>query len=168
MPSLTVFDQLALHRFLADLPTGWLHRLAVHGRPVMWPAARRVCREDGRAERFWLVESGAVALDFHVPGRGDVVIERIGTGDVLGWSWLIEPYRWSLGAVTTDDCRAIEFDAPGVRALIAEEPDLGRELTARFLTVMAHRLQTARGRLVELYAYPADPARTSGSLSQDQ
>jgi CRP/FNR family transcriptional regulator, cyclic AMP receptor protein len=155
MTALTVFDHLALHPFLADLTSDWLHRLAARGRAVMWPATRRVFREDAPADRFWLLCSGTVALDFHVPGRGDVVIERVGDGGVIGWSWLIEPHRWTLGAVAAEDCRAIEFDARGVRNLLAEHPDLGREVTARFLEVMADRLQASRRRLIELYAYPA-------------
>jgi CRP/FNR family transcriptional regulator, cyclic AMP receptor protein len=154
MATLTVFDHLALHPFLGDLPSPWLYRLSAHGRPVMWPATRRVFREDAPAENFWLLCSGAVVLDFHVPGRGDVVIERIGADGVLGWSWLIEPRRWTLGAVAAEDCRAIEFGARGVRNLLAEDPDLGREVTSRFVEVMAARLQAARHRLVELYAYP--------------
>ncbi|WP_433732447.1 hypothetical protein ACQP2Y_23335 [Actinoplanes sp. CA-051413] len=36
-----------------------------------------------------------VALDFHVPGRGDIVIERVGAGGVVGWSWLLPPYPWT-------------------------------------------------------------------------
>jgi len=159
MPSLTVFDLLALHGFVADLPAEQLRRLAAHGRPVFHASGTRLMREDTPANRFWLVHTGTVALDFHVPGRGDIVIERIGSGAVLGWSWLLAPYRWRFGAVVVEDIRAVEFDAAGVRALIAEDCELGRDLTTRFLAVMAERLQAARHRLIELYAYPSDAAR---------
>ena len=155
MAPLTVFDQIALHPFLNDLPSGWLQRLAVHGHVVLRHPGYRLFIEDAPARHFWLVRSGLVALDFHVPGRGDIVIERIGGDGVVGWSWMLPPYRWSLGAVVADECRAIEFDAAGVRQLIAEDPDLGRELTTRFLAVTAERLRAARHRLVDLYAYPA-------------
>ena len=156
MAALTVFDQIAMHPFLADLPTGWLLRLLPHARMVLRHPGHRLFCEDGPANNFWLVRSGAVALDFHVPGRGDIVIEQVGPDAVVGWSWLVPPYRWSLGAVVADECRAVQFDAAGVRAVIAEDPDLGRELTARFLQVMAERLGAARRRLAELYAYPSD------------
>jgi len=158
MPSLTTFDLLAVHGFVADLPVDWLRRLAVHGRPVFHATGTRLFREDGPADRFWLVHTGSVAIDFHVPGRGNVVIERLGPGAAIGWSWLLEPHHWRFGAVVAHDVRAVEFDAARVRALIAEDPDLGRELTARFLAVVTTRLQAARHRLVELYAYPSDPA----------
>lgn len=154
MAPLTVFDLLALHDFVGDLPAGWLGRLAAHGRPVFYATGRRLFREDAPADRFWLVHSGLVAVDLHVPGRGDVVVERVGPGAVLGWSWLLEPHRWRFGAVVAEDVRAVEFTAARVRALIAEDPELGRELTARFLAVVADRLEAARHRVVELYAYP--------------
>jgi CRP-like cAMP-binding protein len=158
MPSLSVFDLLTLHEFGAGLPAGWLHRLARHARPVYRGTGHRLCREDQPAERFWLVHTGNVAVDLYVPGRGDVVIERLGAGSVLGWSWLLPPHRWRFGAMVADHLRALEFEAAPVRALMAEDADLGRELNARFLAVVAGRLQAARHRLADLYAYPADAA----------
>src|SRR3954452_7642124 len=103
MAPLSVFDQLVLHPLARDLPLGRLRRLAVHGRPVLRHTGYRLFREDGPADRFWLLRSGVVALDFSVPGRGDVVIERVGADGVVGWSWLIPPYRWTLGAVVAQD-----------------------------------------------------------------
>lgn len=117
-------------------------------------SGQRLFREHGPADRFWLVHSGTVAIDLHVPGRGDVVLEELGPGTVVGWSWLLAPYLWRFGAVVADDIRAVEFDAAPIRALIAEDVELGRELDARFLSVLADRLRAARRRLVELYAYP--------------
>jgi CRP/FNR family cyclic AMP-dependent transcriptional regulator len=154
MAALSVYDQLVVHPFLAGLSRDQLECLARHGRPVMRHTGYRLFREGGPADRFWLLRAGVVALDFHVPGRGDIVIERVGAGNVVGWSWLLPPNGWTLGAVVAEDCRAIEFDVAGVRREIAAEPELGRELTARFLTVMGSRLQAARHRLAELYAYP--------------
>lgn len=154
MPSLSVFDLLAVHDFVADLPAEWITRLAATGHPVYYGAGHRLFREDGSADRFWLLHNGTVAIDFYVPGRGDIVIDRVGPRTLIGWSWLTVPYRWQFGAVVADDIRAVEFDAAAVRNLIEDDPDLGRELTTRILRVTAERLQKARHRLVELYAYP--------------
>ncbi|GIF02190.1 hypothetical protein Ari01nite_96540 [Paractinoplanes rishiriensis] len=145
-----------MHPLTGDLPAGWLRRLAPHARPVYRRAGHRLTRQDTPAEQFWLLHSGTVVIDLHVPGRGDVVLEELGAGTTVGWSWLVAPYRWQFGAVVTDDIRALEFNAAGIRALIAENDELGRELSARFLSVVADRLRTARHRLVGLYAYPAD------------
>ena len=92
MAPLTVFDQIALHPFLNDLPSGWLRRLAVHGHMVIRHPGYRLFTEDAPADRFWLLRSGSISLEFHVPGRGDIVVERIGGDGVVGWSWLLPPY----------------------------------------------------------------------------
>jgi CRP/FNR family cyclic AMP-dependent transcriptional regulator len=154
MTSMSVFDQLAMHAFIADFPAVWLRRMAMAGRPVHLPAGRRLFREDAAADRFWLLCGGVVTVDLHVPGRGDIVVERIGPETVLGWSWSRPPYRWRFGAVVAEDARAVEFDATRVRALMADDAVLGRELDARLLDVAAERLQAARHRLVEFLRLP--------------
>jgi CRP/FNR family transcriptional regulator, cyclic AMP receptor protein len=154
MTSLSVFDLLAMHDVLADLPATWLHRLADAGHPVYRRSGDRLFREDTVADRFWLLHAGAVVIDFHVPGRGDIVVDRAGPGALVGCSWLRTPYRWRFGAVVAEDIRAVEFNAKRVRELMAEDALLGRELTTRVFDVVAERLHAARHRLVELYAYP--------------
>ncbi|MET8148592.1 Crp/Fnr family transcriptional regulator [Actinoplanes sp. NPDC049668] len=154
MPSLSVFDLLTLHDFVADLPAERLHRLAAAGRPVFRATGHRLCHQDTPADRFWLVHSGTVAVDLHVPGRGHIVVEHVAAGTVVGWSWARAPYLWRFGAVVAEDIRAVEMDAVRVRAMIAEDAELGRELNARLLDTVSDRLQAARHRLVELYAYP--------------
>ncbi|MCU7729513.1 cyclic nucleotide-binding domain-containing protein [Actinoplanes sp. KI2] len=153
---LSVFDLLVMHPFVADLPAGWLHRIALHARPVHHVSGFRLFREDTPADRLWLVHSGDVAIDMCVPGRGDIVVEHLGAGSVVGWSWLLPPHRYRFGAKVADDIRAVEVDAAHVRSLIAEDAELGRELESRLLAVVADRLLAARNRLVELYVFPGD------------
>ncbi|HEY6592566.1 MAG TPA: hypothetical protein VI011_00460, partial [Asanoa sp.] len=71
-----------------------------------------------------------------MPGRGDVVVETVEAGSVLGWSWLFPPHRWNFGAVVAEQLHAVEFSAEGTRRLIADDPELGRELTMRFMNVV--------------------------------
>ena len=151
----TTRDLVSTHPFLEGLPEPWLARLSYQARRSVHNAGSRLFSEGGRAQRFWLIRDGDVAIDFHVPGRGEVVIEHIGAGTVLGWSWMIKPYQWHFGAVAAQQTLAIEFDAAGVQRLCDQEPALGYELTRRFAEVLVDRLQAARLRLVDLYGYPA-------------
>ncbi|GAA4965533.1 Crp/Fnr family transcriptional regulator [Actinoplanes utahensis] len=148
---------MSTHDFTAGLPADITGRLADHGRPVFRASRTRLFAAGSPADRFWLINTGRVALDLPVRGRGDIVIERLGPGSVVGWSWLLPPYRWRFGAVVTEDVRGVEFDARAVRALIAADPAVGRDLNARFLAILADRLQAARNRLAELYSYPDVP-----------
>ena len=143
---------LADQPFLRGMSQEHLSKLAEVATVVMIPARYRVFEDGGNATRFWLIRSGRVALDFHIPGRGLVVVETLGMGDVLGWSWLFPPYRWVFGAMALAPAEAFQFDGPAVRARLDAEPVLGYELTRRFVAVVANRLQATRFRLLDLDA----------------
>lgn len=145
---------LARHPFLRGLSDEHSASLAGVARRVHVPAKQRLFEEGDVADRFWLIDGGPVSLDTLVSGRGHLVVETLGMGDVLGWSWLFPPYRWRFGAVTRGRMDAVELDGRALRQMCAEDKTLGYDLTNRFLAVVLHRLQSARLRLIETYAFP--------------
>jgi CRP-like cAMP-binding protein len=147
---------LAGHQFTRGMTEDHLALLAGAARHVRLPARHRLFDEGGTADRLWLMQAGRVALDMHVPGRGPVVIETLGMGDVIGWSWLYPPFQWQLGAVAMQPVQAFELDGRAVREMCAADPGFGYELTRRLLAVVTHRLQATRTRLLDLNAAPAD------------
>ena len=146
---------LAAHPFLRGMSADHLGVLAEAARDVKFPARYRLFEDGGSASRFWLLQCGHVALDLDIPGEGPVVIEAIGMGELLGWSWLFPPYKWAFGAVTVTAVEAFEFDAPKVRELCAADPELGYEFNQRVTRVLAKRLQSTRIRLIARSGYPA-------------
>ena len=139
---------LAAHPFLHGMSGEQLGTLAQAATAVSYPAGHRLFEDGGHATRFWLIQSGQVRLDVHVPGQGRMKIDTIGLGELLGWSWLFPPYRWAFGAVAATTVQAFEFDGPAVRACYAADPVLGYELFQRLARVLAHRLQATRIRLI--------------------
>jgi CRP/FNR family transcriptional regulator, cyclic AMP receptor protein len=139
---------LAAHPFLRGMSADHLDVLAEAARDVKFPARYRLFEDGGSATRFWLIQCGHVSLDLDIPGEGPVVIETIGMGELLGWSWLFPPYGWAFGAVTITAVEAFEFDAPMVRERCATEPALGYEFNQRVTRVLAKRLQATRIRLL--------------------
>jgi CRP/FNR family transcriptional regulator, cyclic AMP receptor protein len=150
----TTYDLLAAHPFLSGLTHHQLTLLSAWGNRSVFHGGARVFPEGGRATRFWLIRSGQVRLGTHLPGRGEVVVETLGPGTVLGWSWLFEPYRWHFGAVAVEETLTVEMDGAGVRRLCEQDPALGYELTRRFMAVVVDRLQATRMRLLDLYGTP--------------
>ncbi|GCD95836.1 cyclic nucleotide-binding domain-containing protein [Embleya hyalina] len=142
------------HGFLGALAPGHRDRLLTFAREACFPAETRVFEEAGAADRFWLIRSGLVALDIHVPGRRAAVVETLGEGDLLGWSWMFEPYRWHLGARCHAAVTAYEFDAEPVRLACAEDPAFGLAVTRCVAEVIARRLKATRTRLLDLYGFP--------------
>jgi CRP/FNR family transcriptional regulator, cyclic AMP receptor protein len=146
----TTSELMAAHPFLDGMTADQLDRLAPWAHRQVFRAGARVFSEGGKADRFWLIREGRVALDTQVPD-GEVVVDTLGPGSVLGWSWLFPPYRWHLGATALEQTLTIAFDAAGVRELCAEDPRIGHDLYRRFIEVVVNRLQATRGRLLELY-----------------
>ena len=142
---------LATHPFLHGMTREQLAVLAGAASEVMFPAGHRLFEDGGNADHFWLIESGHVTLDLHVPGQGRMKIDTIGMGEVLGWSWLFPPYRWAFGAVAASPVEAFEFDGRAVRARCESDPALGYELTKRFAMVLIQRLEATRMQLLDLY-----------------
>ncbi|MCQ4084794.1 cyclic nucleotide-binding domain-containing protein [Streptomyces sp. RB6PN25] len=151
------------HGFLGALSPGHRERLLSFSRETSFPAGTRIFDEDGPADRFWILRCGHVALDVHDPGRGAVVVETLGEGELLGWSWLFEPHRWHLGATTRDLVEAYEFDARQMRAAITEDPAFGLAVTQCVASVaIGRRLRACRIRLLDLYGPPGTGAATHG------
>ncbi|MGW5782323.1 cyclic nucleotide-binding domain-containing protein [Streptomyces sp. NPDC003863] len=124
-------------------------QLLERSRPVRFPAGTHIFHERQHADRFWIIESGRVDLDMHVPGRRNAVVETLTSGSLLGCSWMIPPYHWRLGATATTDVHALEFDAPLVRELCAKDLSVGEAVFACVAATMARRLLSARSRLME-------------------
>ncbi|MEU0184970.1 cyclic nucleotide-binding domain-containing protein [Streptomyces sp. NPDC006207] len=136
---------------LAALTAEHRDRLMALAREVAFPAAARIFEEDEPADRFWIIRTGSVALDVQNPGHGRDVVETLGSGSLLGWSWLCPPRSWHLGAETREAVTAWQFDAVAVRGLCAEQPALGLALVTLVAQTIGHRLRATRNRLLDLY-----------------
>jgi CRP/FNR family cyclic AMP-dependent transcriptional regulator len=108
-------------------------------------------REGAPADRFYLIRQGAVALEVHAPGREPLRITTLHEGDVVGWSWLFEPFRWHMDGRTTTECALIGFDGACVRRKCETDHELGYELMRRFAANVIDRLQATRLQLLDVY-----------------
>ncbi|MFD9974228.1 cyclic nucleotide-binding domain-containing protein [Streptomyces sp. NPDC059017] len=138
--------------FLRGLPPEGYDRLMACSHEVSFPAGTRIFAEGDPADRFWIIRTGAVTLDLQAHGRRAATVETLRHGDLLGWSWLVRPYEWRLGAEAFSLVRAHEFDARTVRGLCDMDPAFGFAVTRHVLEVVARRLQATRVRLLDAYA----------------
>ena len=108
-------------------------------------------REHEPAEAFYLVRSGTVALESRLPGRAARAFTTLGEGDILGWSWLIPPYRWHYDARAITPVHTVHFDAAALRGRMDHDPELGYALLKRFTGLIVERLQAARLQSLDIY-----------------
>jgi len=148
-------DELRGQAFFDGLPAATIELLAGCAVDQRLRGGEFLFREGESADRFFLVRHGRVAIEIRTPVRA-VVLDTLEDGDVVGWSWLVPPRRWTFDSRALIDTDAVGFDAAGVRAGCEADPRVGYELTKRFVQVMNRRLHSARVRLLDLYGNPVD------------
>ena len=151
----TIEDILAQHPFFSDLKPDYIALLAGCARNTFFREGHYLFREGKDADAFFLVRTGQVALQMEAPGRPPLLVETIAEGDILGWSWLVPPYRWMYDAYAQKDTRAIAVDGKCLRGKCEDNHDLGYELLKRVTVIMEHRLQTARFQVMDTYGKQA-------------
>jgi len=138
------------HPFLQGLEPQYIKLIVGCASNVRFKAGQLLFHEGEEANQFYMIREGKVALEIPAPPRR-IVIQTVGEGDVLGWSWLVPPYRWRFDARALDPTRAIALDGKCLRTKSEEDHNLGYELMKRFSNVMVERLEATRLQLLDVY-----------------
>lgn len=145
---------LAEHPFFRDMGASAQATLAGCAANERFDAGQFIFKEGQAANKVYLIRHGVVSLELHPPGKEPVMLETLHDGDVLGWSWLVPPYRWSFDARAVQLCRLVSLDATCLRPKLESDHSLGYELFKRFIPVMGNRLAAARLQLLDMYGRP--------------
>ena len=105
-------------------------------------------REGEPANRFYLIQSGKIALEAHDLAYGTVPIQTLGPGEVVGWSWLFPPFVWHLQARALAPTEVVILDGAHLLVTAERDRDFGFELMKRVAQVVIHRLQATRKQLL--------------------
>ncbi len=139
------------HPFFAGMKEEHMDLLVGCASNVRFDAGQFILREGQEANSFYLLRQGNVALDIYAPERGGITIQTLGAGEILGWSWLVPPYRWRFDARAVELTRAIALDGKCLRQKCENDWCLGYELLKRFAQVMVEHLNAARLQLLNVY-----------------
>ena len=140
------------HPFLEGMDREHLRLLSESAMRANFAEQEVIFRQGEPADRFYLIQAGSVFISSRIPGRGQITIQTIGSGEALGWSWLFEPYRWHFDAWADEPTRALYFHASLLREQCEQDPKLGYELMKRVSRVVIHRLQATRLKLLRACA----------------
>jgi len=139
------------HPFFRGLDEPDIEFIAGCGHNVVFESGAYLFREGEEANQLFIVRRGRVALEIDVPGRGLVVIDTGGEGEVIGFSWLFPPYRYQFDARAIEPVGAVALDGVCLRGKCEEDSKLGYELMKRFASILLRRMQSARLRLIDVY-----------------
>lgn len=143
---------IAEHPFFAGLDPQYTKLLVGCASNVRFDAGIYIFQEGEEANEFFLIRHGRVALEIFAPQRKPMIVETLGEGEILGWSWLLPPYHWKLHARAVEQTRAIALDGKCLRTKCEENHDLGYELLKRFAKIIERRLEMTRLQVMDVYA----------------
>lgn len=150
MTTTSIRDLLASQAMLRDLEPDDLDLLAGCSVNEVYEPGTVLAREGDEAPCFWLVRAGRAAIELFGPA-GPLVIETLGPGELIGWSWVIPPYRWSSDVEALESLHVIRIDGACLRTKCEVDPAFGYRMMKRFAQLAAGRLHAAHVRLLDVY-----------------
>jgi len=129
---------------LLDLPPEAARSVLALGTPATLEAGTVLFDLGGDADRLFLIRRGRISLTLpmKVEGRvADVLVEEKVGGEVVGWSAIIPPHRFTLKAAATTETSILAVPREPLLSLLAEQPALGYALTRSVARIMGQRLQ---------------------------
>jgi CRP-like cAMP-binding protein len=155
-------EMLESLRFLHGLAPAHLQHIASIAELRELPGGMVVFREGERSGFVYVVLEGRVALEVHVPGRGQATLHTIGPGELLGWSPIFTQGPMTATARAVGPCRLVALNAPQLLALAEHEPRFGMELMRRTAAALAQRLGATRLQMLDVYRHELPLARDEG------
>ncbi|TFE70233.1 Crp/Fnr family transcriptional regulator [Methylacidiphilum sp. Yel] len=146
---------LCEHPFLKGMSEPFIHKLSAIATHLSFKAQSYLFVEGQKADKFFLLQKGLVALETYFPERGILVIQTVGIGHVVGWSWICPPFLWHFSARVIDPVDAFVFDATCLRQMMEEDPSFGYEIIKRIIPLMLERLQATRLQFLDIYGPPS-------------
>jgi len=150
MTERSLADALRETWFGADLAPETADRLAACAYLQVLPPGRELFHEGSESKELGVVRKGRVALRVHVPERGDVTILTVESGDILGWSAIVPPFKATSTGTTVDEVEVLVFNGAELRELLAD-PALAAAFYPRVLQAVARRLSATRVQLLDLF-----------------
>jgi CRP-like cAMP-binding protein len=147
----TVEQLLAEHPFFLGLKPEHVNLLSGCATLSRVEGGEFLFREGEVARSFYVVRHGSIAVASITPHEGLVVIQTVSDGDVLGWSWLLPPFRWHFGAYAIEPTSLVALDATCVRKKCEGDAKFGYQIMRRFAQVMASRLEATHLQLMNVY-----------------
>lgn len=139
------------HPFFKDLKPEYLKFMIGCASNVRFKEGEVILKEGEPADHFYLIRHGLIAIDIAVGHNRSITIQTIRDGDILGWSWLVPPYRYRFNCRATEDTRVVALDGKCLRNKCEENHDLGYELFKRLTSIFVKRLEVTRMQLLNIY-----------------
>ncbi len=147
-----IADIIKDQAFFEDLKPEFVNLLTDCAFHVNFKNGHFLLTQDTDANNFYIIVHGNVAIEINAGDNGPVTIQKLGAGDILGWSWLIPPYKWRFDALAVDPTEVISFDGKCLRTKCDDNYEFGYDMMKRMTAVISYRLLNTRMKLMDFYS----------------
>lgn len=154
MNEATIHSELSRQDFFAGMKPDDLDFLAGNAAESSMDTNHIVFHHGEPARTFYLLRSGRVCVEVPAIEGPSLRVQELGAGEILGWSWLIPPYRWSFQARADEPTDLIEFDGRAILSRCENDAEFGYQMFKRFSALMSERLDASRRRMMEEWNPP--------------
>ena len=154
MSKQSIEDYLSTHAFFSGLDAEYMEFLSNSAAELRINAGDILFQQGRRADKFYLLRHGQVSVQVPALVGPTLELQVLGEDQILGWSWLMPPYRWNFQARAMEDSDLLEFDGSAILAHCEEDPKFGYELFKRFAGLMSERLDAARQKMMDQWDPP--------------
>jgi CRP/FNR family transcriptional regulator, cyclic AMP receptor protein len=154
MNNQSVKEYLLTHPFFFGLSDDILEFLCLCSSSHQIKTGLILFQQGDNADKFYVILEGCISVQMPAIMGPSLVIQELEIQHVLGWSWLIPPYKWSFQAVAEKDTELLMFDGQTLLAHCEQEPKFGYELLKKFAGLMSTRLDVARQKMMDEWNPP--------------
>jgi CRP-like cAMP-binding protein len=110
-----------------------------------FPAGQEIILEGEPAEAFYILLEGAVSIKMSAKEHGEMVLSTLRqTGEILGWSALVEGGRSTASAECLEHTRVLFLRKKDLEDLFTQDPALGYQFMKRLAILISRRLESTR------------------------
>ena len=118
-----------------------------------WREGSTLFSQAAAADALYVITTGGVEITLRRNPTEDergIVVDRVGTGRVIGWSSLVEPYVYTAAARATMGTSGIEINGVALRRLLEADHEMGVQIYKRLMLMLGRRLTQVYGVLDSL------------------
>jgi len=136
-PVLSALQRLPISR---DLGKTRLERMAEVATLEEYAAGTLLFREGDPADDPRIIISGLISLMINVPHQGEMLVNSVTDGDLLGFSALLSKHRWRSSARVSQNTRCLRFQGEALRELMEMDHELGYQILRVAFRVATDRM----------------------------
>jgi CRP/FNR family cyclic AMP-dependent transcriptional regulator len=145
----STIEYLSAHEFFSEFSDDLLKFLCECSSTYEIKIGQILFRQGENAGKFYVVRNGLISLQMPAIMGPVMEIQILDKDQVLGWSWLISPYKWNFQSRAEEDSQLLQFDGAAILARCEQEPKFGYELLKKFAALMSFNLNAARQKMMD-------------------